>query len=79
MTGKKLTDKSVVKDYSDGWKTIRLTRKWDDYANPMDFTISFKWDLAGSVDHFFKRLTETSYVIDLSTLRHKGANQAVQR
>ncbi|OAS23630.1 hypothetical protein [Paenibacillus oryzisoli] len=79
VTGKKLTDKSVVKDYSDGWKTIRLTRKWDDYANPMDFTISFKWDLVGSVDHFFKRLTETSYVIDLSTLRHKGANQAVQR
>ncbi|MGO4499182.1 hypothetical protein AB4114_25190 [Paenibacillus sp. 2RAB27] len=79
VTGKKLTDKSVVKDYSDGWKTIRLTRKWDDYANPIDFTISFKWDLVGSVDSFFQKLTETSYVIDLTTLRHKGANQAVQR
>lgn len=79
VTGKKLADKSVVKDYSDGWKTIRLTRNWDDYANPMDFAISFKWDLVGSTDPFFQKLTETSYVIDLTTLHYKGANQAVQR
>ncbi|MDR6554262.1 hypothetical protein [Paenibacillus qinlingensis] len=79
VTGKKLTDKSVVKDYSDGWKTIRLVRNWDDYANPMGFTISFKWDLVGPTDAFFQKLTETSYVIDLTTLRQKGANQAVQR
>ncbi|MNR28196.1 hypothetical protein D3C85_1455110 [compost metagenome] len=79
VTGKKLAEKSVVKDYSDGWKTIRLIRNWDNYANPLDFTISFKWDLVGSVDPFFKKLTETEYVIDLTTLRHKGASQAVQR
>lgn len=79
VTGKKLEGSSVVKDYSDGWKTIRLTRSWDDYGNPMNMAITFKWDLKGSADPFFQKLTETSYQIDLSTLRHTGGNQAVQR
>lgn len=79
VTGKKLEGSSVVKDYSAGWKTIRLTRNWDDYGNPMKIAISFKWDLKGTADPFFQKLTETQYQIDLSTLRHTGGNQAVQR
>ena len=42
-------------------KRLRLTRNWDDYGNPMDMAISFKWDLKGSTDPFFPKLTETSY------------------
>lgn len=79
VTGKKVEGSSVVKDYSAGWKTIRLTRSWDDYGNPMKIAISFKWDLKGMADPFFQKLTETQYQIDLSTLRHTGGSQAVQR
>ncbi|MBD0382522.1 hypothetical protein [Paenibacillus sedimenti] len=79
VTGKKLEGSSVVKDYSEGWKTIRLTRNWDDYGNPGSFTIRFNWDLKGPSDPFFQKLTETTYQIDLSTLRHNGGNQAVKR
>ncbi|SDO73206.1 hypothetical protein SAMN04487897_12097 [Paenibacillus sp. yr247] len=79
VTGKKLEGSSVVKDYSDGWKMIRFSRSWDDYGNPMKLGISFKWDLKGTADPFFQKLTETEYQIDLSSLRHTGGIQAVQR
>jgi hypothetical protein len=79
VTGKKLEGSSVIKDYSDGWKTIRFSRSWDDYGNPMKLEISFKWDLKGTADPFFQKLTETGYQIDLSSLRHKGNMQAVKQ
>jgi hypothetical protein len=77
VTGKKLQGSSVVKDYSNGWKTISLSREWDEYGNPTQFGIAFKWDLVGVSDPFFQKLRDTSYVVDLTTLRTMGANQAV--
>ncbi|UJF35459.1 hypothetical protein [Paenibacillus hexagrammi] len=79
VTGKKLEGNSVVKDYSEGWKTIRFVRNWDDNGNPTNFTIEFNWDGVGAEDPFFRKLTETSYQIDLSTINDNGGDQEVRR
>ncbi|WNR44911.1 hypothetical protein [Paenibacillus roseipurpureus] len=78
VTGKKLAGSSVVKDYSDGWKTVQLARTWDDYGNPIGFTIRFDGTFQPESDPFFQKLKDTAFVVDLSTLRHKGGSQAVQ-
>ncbi|WP_281886376.1 hypothetical protein [Paenibacillus sp. YYML68] len=76
VTGKKLEGNSVVKDYSDGWKTIKLTRYIDEYSNLTNMHIQFGWDMRGSHDPFFQRLTETSYVVDMSSLKYVGKQGA---
>jgi hypothetical protein len=77
VTGKKLEGSSVVKDYSEGWKAINLKRSFDLYQNMTDISISFQWDGKGPSDPFFQRLTQTSYTVDMSTLKHVG-NQVVK-
>lgn len=77
-TGKKLAEKSVVKDYSDGVKAIKLSREWDAFGNPIRFGIRFNGQFKTESDPFFQKLTETSYEIDLTTLRYVGKNQVVQ-
>ncbi|OXM82645.1 hypothetical protein [Paenibacillus rigui] len=77
VTGKKIEGSAVIKDYSEGWKTIQLTRNWDEYGNPMSMSIGFQWNLKGTADPYFQQLTETKYEIDLTTLKFTGTNQAV--
>jgi len=74
-TGKTLEGTSVVKDYSAGWKTIKLTRTLD-YAGQMKgLALSFKWDLAGSADSFFAKLASTSYTVDMDSLKQVGQQE----
>jgi hypothetical protein len=77
-TGKMLAGSSVVKDYSTGWKTFKLIHLWDNAGNPTQFDISFNWDLQGPKDPFFQKLTETSYVTDLSSFHHVGGIPGVK-
>ncbi|MDQ0192465.1 hypothetical protein [Paenibacillus wynnii] len=72
VTGKTLKGSSVVKDYSLGWKTIKLTRSMDKLGVMKDMTLYFKWDLMGSSDPFFEKLIGTVYKADLSSLKFVG-------
>jgi len=71
-TGKTLEGSSVVKDYSAGWKIIKLTRTVDYAGEMQDLAISFKWDLAGAADAFFAKLTGTGYTVDMASLKQVG-------
>ena len=72
VTGKTLEGTSVVKDYSQGWKVIKLTRNLDNFGIMKEMSISFKWDLVGAYDSFFEKLTATVYKVDMSSLKSVG-------
>jgi hypothetical protein len=75
VTGKTLEGNSVVKDYSEGWKTIKLTRTIDEIGNMKDISIHFNWDLIGTPDPFFEKLAGTVYKVDISSLKHVGQQE----
>jgi hypothetical protein len=75
VTGKKLENSSVVKDYSEGWKTIKLTRTIDEFQNMKDISIRFNWDLKGNADLFFEKLAGKVYKVDLGTLKYVGQQE----
>lgn len=72
VTGKTLEGNSVVKDYSGGWKTIKMTRTIDVNQNMRDISIQFNWNLVGAPDPFFEKLAGTVYKVDINSLKYVG-------
>jgi hypothetical protein len=75
VTGKTLEGSSVVKDYSEGWKTIKLTRTIDQARNMKDISIHFNWNLLGASDPFFEKLTSKIYIVDPGSLKFVGQQE----
>jgi len=75
LTGKTLEGKSVVKDYSAGWKTIKMTRTVDKNGDMKDISIRFDWNLAGVPDPFFEKLLGKVYKVDIVSLKDVGKQE----
>ncbi|RKP51562.1 hypothetical protein D7Z26_17400 [Cohnella endophytica] len=75
VTGKTLEGNSVVKDYSGGWKTIKLTRTVDRAGSMSNISMRFSWDLNGASDPFFEELAGKVYVVDPSSMKYVGQQE----